>query len=230
MKRFLFGKSFLLAFAVLFTLSAFAEGDDDKASEGKSTESSATIDDIAFTGASDYNGHAAVDLGLSVKWATMNIGAKSPEDYGDYYAWGETYTKKKYAKWTSVTTGFSMQNISGDKRFDVAAAVWGGSWRIPTRTEMLELVNRCEWTWTTQNEVKGYLVTGPNGNYIFLPAAGYCDYYGDGTSAGIVGEYWTSTPGAGYSDKSFNLEFKKSYIGCEASARSVGYSIRAVSQ
>ena len=230
MKGFLFGKSFILVLAMLFTLSAFAEGDDDKASEGKSTESSATIDDIAFTGASDYNGHAAVDLGLSVKWATMNIGANSPEDYGDYYAWGETYTKKTYAERTSVTSGFNMQNISGDKRFDVAAASWGGSWRMPTRTEMLELVNRCEWTWTTQNEVKGYLVTGPNGNYIFLPAAGYCNEYYNRTSTGIVGEYWTSTPGAGHSGRSFSLEFKKSQRGKDDSARSLGYSVRAVSQ
>lgn len=229
MKRMFFKRLWLVAFVLVFSISAFAEDDNEKTNEGNSTESSSVSDDISFTGAGEYNGHAVVDLGLSVKWATMNIGASTPYDAGDHYAWGEVYTKKKYAERTSVTIKVDMPNIAGNKNYDAAAATWGGSWRMPTRTEMLELVNRCEWTWTTQNEVKGYLVTGPNGNSIFLPESGYSDRnYTHAT--GNTSYYWTSTPGAGYSKEAFILIFYKNYFGCEGSPRSNGYSIRPVSK
>lgn len=139
------------------------------------------------------NGHEWVDLGLSVKWATCNIGASSPSDYGDYYAWGETWTKSEYREDNSVTHGKTMDDISGDVRYDAARANWGGSWRLPTKVEMEELIEKCTWQWTAQGGHKGYRVTGPNGSSIFMPAAG--DRAGsslyDAEDGGI---FWSSTP------------------------------------
>ncbi len=140
----------------------------------------------------EINGHEYVDLGLSVKWATCNVGASKPEDYGNYYAWGETKTKSTYYDDNSVTWGKSISDIGGQSQYDAARANWGGTWRLPTRAELEELENKCIWKWTTQNGVKGYKVTGPNGNSIFLPAAGY--RYGSSLdSAGEGGYYWSSS-------------------------------------
>ena len=151
-------------------------------------------------------GHGYVDLGLpsGLKWATCNVGASSPEDYGDYFAWGETSPKAEYTWENSVTDGEQMSDISGNAQYDAATANWGGSWRMPTKAELEELENKCTWTWTTQNGVKGCKVTGPNGNSIFLPAAGDRD----GPSlynAGGSGDYWSSTPDD--SDYAYRLGF-----------------------
>ena len=141
----------------------------------------------------EENGHEYVDLGLSVKWATCNVGANAPEDYGNYYAWGETSTKTEYTDYNSKTSGKSMNDISGNVNYDAARANWGGKWRLPTKTEMQELIDKCTWTWITQNGVKGYKVTGPNGNSIFLPAAGHRS--GSALyNAGGYGCYWSSAP------------------------------------
>ena len=141
-----------------------------------------------------HNGHAYVDLGLSVKWATYNVGANVPEEYGDYYAWGETTTKSTYTEGAYVADTKNYKDIKGTS-LDVARVKWGGNWRMPTKTEFEELLNGCIWEWTTQNGVNGYVVTGPNGNNIFLPAAGNRSedvlYYN-----GSFGFYWSSTPGS----------------------------------
>ena len=143
-----------------------------------------------------------VDLGLSVKWATFNVGATSPEDYGDYFAWGETETKDKYSwatyKWCDGTsTNMTKYNTEDGKTIlepadDAAQVHWGGKWRMPSKEEVDELTQQCNWIWTTHNNVNGYKVTGPNGNSIFLPAAGY---KGSGPTypAGEDGLYWTNT-------------------------------------
>ena len=139
---------------------------------------------------------AFVDLGLSVKWATCNVGATKPEDYGNYYAWGETSTKSKYTKGNCKTYEKKMEDISGNANYDVACASWGSAWRMPTYYEWNELIDKCNWKWTKQNGVKGYKVTGPNGNSIFLPAAGHyyeTSLYDDGEEC----EYWSSTPNGG---------------------------------
>ncbi|MBO7255797.1 MAG: hypothetical protein J6V04_00535, partial [Bacteroidales bacterium] len=141
------------------------------------------------------NGYEYVDLGLpsGLKWATCNVGANSPEGYGDYYAWGEIETKSEYTGANSKTYSKSMSDISGNAMYDVARAKWGGSWRLPTKKELEELESKCKWEWTTQNGKKGYKVTGPNGKSIFLPAAGY--RYGSSLySAGDYGYCWSSTP------------------------------------
>ena len=141
------------------------------------------------------NGHEWVDLGLpsGLKWATCNIGANSPEEYGNYYAWGEVLTKDEYTQANSLTYGKEMEDISGNVQYDAATGNWGGDWRMPTKAEYDELLNNCTWIWTKQNGVNGYKVTGPNGNSIFLPAAGYRN--GASLSyAGSFGYYWSSTP------------------------------------
>ena len=138
------------------------------------------------------NIHEAVDLGLSVKWATCNVGASVPEHYGFHYAWGETETKSGYYEGNCETCGKSIGDIGGTDR-DVARNKWGGTWRMPTKDEFEELMNKCTWTRTMLNGVNGYKVTGSNGSSIFFPAAGLCA----GTSlmdAEKNGIYWTSTP------------------------------------
>ena len=154
------------------------------------------------------NGHNYVDLGLlsGLKWATCNVGASSPEEYGGYYAWGETTTKTEYTSENSVTSGKWMNDISGNAQYDAATANWGGNWRMPKSTELEELIDNCTWTWTTYNGVNGYNVEGPNGNSIFLPAAGYRG----GSSlfyAGSYGFYWSSMPYEDYDDYSCDLHF-----------------------
>ena len=97
-------------------------------------------------GNGQHNGHEYVDIGLpsGLKWATCNVGASSPEDYGDYFAWGETSPKAEYTWENSVTYGEQMSDISGNAQYDAATANWGGSWRMPTKEQMEELVEHCE--------------------------------------------------------------------------------------
>lgn len=133
--------------------------------------------------------NAYVDLGLSVKWAVSNVGANTPEEYGNYYAWGETVTKSDYTNNPTTTS----TDISGNIQHDAATANLGKGWRMPTQTEMIELKNDCEWIMTTYNGVSGYKVIGPNGNYIFIPMSGRYE----GTTLQNVGDkgyLWTSTP------------------------------------
>ena len=174
-----------------------------------------------------YNGHKYVNLGLSVKWATCNVGASKPEDYGNYYAWGETSTKSSYTSDNSKTNGKSMGDIKGNSSYDAARANWGGKWRMPTKAEMQELIDRCNWIWTTQNGVKGYKVIGPNGNSIFLPAAG-CRLESSLYNAGSPGYYWSSTPYGSYSDHAYGLYFDggSRYMG--NTYRNYGFSVRPV--
>lgn len=175
------------------------------------------------------NGHQYVDLGLSsgLKWATCNVGADSPEDYGNYYAWGETETKAEYTEDNSVTYGQQLNDISGNAQYDAAAANWGGSWRMPTRDEITELMYNCSWTPETQNGVDGFKVTGNNGNYIFIPASGYRD----GSSSYIYGEcyYWSSTPHQYSNDYSYILYSDYEYQSEDMNYRYRGLTIRPVS-
>lgn len=156
--------------------------------------------------------HQAIDLGLpsGTKWANCNVGANKPEEYGDYYAWGETTTKKEYTKenyryyknWEYVNIG---DDISGTQ-YDVAHVKWGGKWQMPTQEQIKELFDNCKYEWTTLNGVKGEKFTGPNGNSIFLPAAGY-RWNGYLLIVGSWGYYWSSTQDPGYSDYAYYLFF-----------------------
>ena len=131
-----------------------------------------------FYGAARHYGYEMVDLGLSVKWANMNIGASVPSDHGDHYAWGETESKDSYTvdtyEWYKNKHYYNLGDdldIAGTEE-DVAHVKMGNAWRLPTYKEMDELSNKCTWQWSTQDNVSGYKVTGPSGKSIFLPAAG----------------------------------------------------------
>ena len=203
-----------LAMATTFCLSA-CDNDDD------SEESSSTT------------AGTAVDLGLSVKWASCNIGATIPADYGNYYAWGETVPKKSYTSDNSVTDGDgSIDDFSGTATYDAASANWGGTWRMPTKDECEELVDECTWTWTTQTNsdgktIGGYRVKGTNGNSIFLPAAGRLN---DSTleETGNSGFYWSSQPVEDRSDYAYVINFDSSDWPIGWGRRYVGSSIRPV--
>ncbi len=182
---------------------------------------------VSTTG-NTINGHEYVDLGLSVKWAACNVGASSPEDYGNYYAWGETATKAEYTESNSKTYGKTMGDISGNPQYDAARANWGGTWRLPTKAEFDELVNKCKWEWTTQGGKKGYRVIGPSGNSIFLPAAGWrsaslLDY------ADTYGSYWSSTPDSSTSYACY-LDFGSGLWYPGWGIRNSGFPVRPVSE
>ena len=151
--------------------------------------------DKIYASTGELNGHEWVDLGLSVRWATCNVGASVPSEYGDYYAWGEIEIKSEYRKETSLTYGVELGDISGNPQYDAATANWGEGWRLPTKQELDELADKCVWTITTYDDVDGYKVTGPNGNSIFLPAAGY--KISSTPQESTYGSFWGSTPTGG---------------------------------
>ena len=193
------------------------------------------------------NSHEYVDLGLSVKWATCNVGAESPEEYGDYFAWGEVKPKETYSwstyEWcngsydtqtkycTSSSYGTVDNKTQLDLSDDAATANWGGAWRMPTKEEQDELCENCTWEWTTQNGVNGYRVTSNKEGYtdksIFLPAAGYrddSDLYG----AGGDGNYWSSSLDTGTPSGAYDLYFNSSSVDWDYSSRYYGQSVRPV--
>ena len=193
-----------------------------------------------------YNDHEYVDLGLpsGTKWATCNVGASSPEEYGDYYAWGETETKSYYAWSTyklckgssSTMTKYCTDSDYGtvdnktvlDTEDDVAHVKWGGDWRMPTDAEMAELREKCTWTWTTQNGKYGYKVTSKsNGNNIFLPAAGY-RLSSSLFDAGTYGYYWSASLDESYPIIAWYVYFYSSDIDRNGSYRGFGRSVRPV--
>ncbi len=121
------------------------------------------------------DGYEYIDLGLpsGLLWANQNIGASKPEEFGDYFAWGEVEPLDENYKWGSDNKyGDRCSRVSFELVDDAARQIWGGSWRVPLPEEIEELIAECEWTWTVLNNVNGYEVKGPNGNSIFLPAAG----------------------------------------------------------
>ena len=200
-----------------------------------------------------------VDLGLSVKWATFNVGASKPEEYGDYFAWGETSPKiyydwrtykwcdgvrEKLTKYIFEDGGVSQfvdNKTTLEPEDDAATVNWGGNWRMPTKTEIKELLNtdNCTWEWKenyNSTDANGYLVTSKKtGNSIFLPAAGTAitsspDYVGS------EGEYWSSSldtheypHSTAYATGAHNLSFfGMDYVGWAANVRIYGLSVRAV--
>ncbi|MCQ2073232.1 MAG: caspase family protein [Bacteroidaceae bacterium] len=193
-------------------------------------------------------GHEFVDLGLSVKWATCNVGAEKPEDYGDYFAWGETSPKSDYT-WLNLKycTKSDLENLKFSKyvtkrKFgpvdnrttlelsdDAARANWGGSWRMPTIAEFQELIDKCTWTWTTMNGKNGYkVVSKSNGNSIFLPAAGYRLAGTHLYSVGSYGDYWSGSLNESNSRIARGLYFDSDRLGTDYSYRYSGHSVRPV--
>ena len=205
-------------------------------------------------------GIEAVDLGLpsGLKWASMNVGATSPEGYGDYFAWGETEPKNDYSwatyKWCNgeynKLTKYCTDSVYGnywdgigpmdnktvlDPEDDAAHVNWGGSWRMPTSDEQKELFDNCTWEWITQNGVNGRKVTGPNGKSIFLPAAGVRNntYL---RHVGSLGNYWSSSLGTSYQSiaydvsNAYDVHFVSDGYSWTNGSRSDGLSVRPVSE
>ena len=189
--------------------------------------------------------HQYVDLGLSVKWATCNIGADKPEEHGEYFSWGETENKRinnwetyrftegdkneisKYCSnsqygWHELAD--SLSALEPDD--DVAHKKWGGNWRIPTKAEMKELLDNCTWTWTTRNDINGYLVTGKKPGYtdrsIFIPVTGA---YDNGKLFGSKdhGHYWSRNCGTLYPADAYTLELsvREASVGMESRCQSL---------
>ena len=198
------------------------------------------------------NGHEWVDLGLpsGLKWATCNVGATKPEEYGDYYAWGETTPKDYYdwntykycADWNELTKyctdsddgkdGFADYKTILDLEDDAARVNWCGKWRMPTLAEWKELCENCAWKWTDDYNgtgVAGRIVTSTtNGNSIFLPAAGY-RYNDELDNADDYGRYWSSSLRTDYPDFAWDVDFHSGHVyRYNYSYRDCGLSVRAV--
>lgn len=210
-----------------------------------------------------YNGHEYVDLGLpsGLKWATCNVGASKSEEYGDYFAWGETepyYTEghsqdSPCSNWKTNKTGYNWASYNWcngssstqtkyctsssygtvdnktvlDLADDAAHVNWGGEWRMPTKEEQDELRTKCTWTWGSQNGVNGYTVVGPNGNSLFLPAAGYrlnSVLY----DVGSYGYYGSSSLSSSYSNNAYVLYLYSSDVLSDYNGRRSGQSVRPV--
>ena len=239
----------LFLVALFFVKSCNGQAEQERKEIGRRTQEQ--TDSIAAEQQSQeaktINGHEYVDLGLpsGTKWATCNVGASSPEEYGGYYAWGETEEKGDYNwktyKWCKGAdyamtkyrnrTSSSYDKTTLDPEDDVAYVKWGGTWRIPTKNEQEELLNNCKWEWITVNSINGYKVTGPNGNSIFLPAAGYRDGT-DFDSSGYYGNYWSSSldDDAIYSDFAYNSLFYSDNQVRVNRRRYYGLSVRPVSE
>ena len=197
------------------------------------------------------DGHAYVDLGLpsGLWWATNNVGANSPEDYGNYFAWGETEPQSNFywstykhsknstppdptlTKYNNSSSYGTVDNkIVLDPEDDAAHVNWGGSWRMPTIEEFQEILNNCTWTWTNQGNHNGYnVVSKSNGNSIFLPAAGYRDVT-NLNYEGSNGYYWSSSLNTSYPLTALSLEFGSDYHFTYHNVRLYGYFIRPVLQ
>ena len=217
----------------------------------KTTYEVANVDSITFSKVENPapSNHEYVDLGLSVKWATCNVGATKPEEYGDYFAWGETQPKSIY-DWSTykycngsygTPTKYCTDSYYGtvdnktqlELSDDAARAIWGGSWRMPTDAELTELREQCTWTWTTQNGVYGYKVTSKKSGYtnksIVLPAAGYrCD--SSLSYAGSYGGYWSSSLYTGNPNIAYELYFSPVCVSRDYYLRYYGLSVRPVCQ
>ena len=174
-----------------------------------------------------YNGHEYVDLGLpsGTKWATMNVGASSETDYGNYYQYGKGAAQ--YAA-TSGDSDYSGTEDPLDSSVDTAAQVWGGSWHMPTRAQMQELIANTTYQWVINYKgsgINGGTFTATNGAVLFLPAAGYW-LNGSQNSVGDYGLYWGSSPNG--SNNAYNLRFGNGFKDVYSYYRKYGFSVRPV--
>ena len=181
--------------------------------------------------------HEYVDLGLKVKWATCNVGAEKPEEYGDYFAWGETAAKSDYSwatyKFTTDDGGTFTKYTGSDKTLldaadDAATANWGNDWRTPRKEQWDELMAHTNREWTTMNGVEGWLFTSRrNGKRLFLPAAGY-RWDGELNNAGSYGCYWSSSLYTSDPSYAWSFAFNAGNTGMSCDGRYDGQSVRAV--
>lgn len=196
---------------------------------------------LLLTGIPSYsqNVNDAVDLGLSVNWATHNVGANSPTDYGTYLAWGEMDAKNRYwfdtYKYTAAEECEQClidlgESICGTE-YDMARQLWKGKWRLPNNTEMMELINDCSWEWTAIDGINGFRVTGPNGNSIFLPAGGFIRN-DKNEELGVQCSYWGGTKSfirnAHTLLASVDEDNNRNWIKCWGDYRPMGRLVRPV--
>lgn len=237
-----------IAVIMLIVAAAMVVGCNKPDAPGNNGNNSGQNDSIGnHNGALD--GHDYVDLGLpsGTLWATCNVGADTPEDFGDYFAWGETMPKEVY-DWKSYQFGgfahdryelnkYCTDSSCGLNGFvdnvlflepvdDVVRANWGSDWRMPDRDEWEELLLNTTSTWTTQNGVEGWCFTASNGKCLFLPAAGY--YWEENLNAGL-GLYWSSMINKEFPYRTWGIHFNpyQCHI-CGSSDRNRGQSVRAV--
>ena len=198
-----------------------------------------------------YKGHDYVDLGLpsGTMWATCNVGAESPDQYGDYFAWGETQSKTTYSEINYIYShggynqltkycsqsdfgfdGFTDDLTTLESSDDAATSNWGEGWSTPTNKQWVELLTKCSHSWTTRNGVKGCLFTGRNGNTIFLPAASSRSDE-DSRNVGDDGSYWSSSLNKGFPEYAKGFKFIISFDDCDLYddlGRCSGRSVRPV--
>lgn len=191
-----------------------------------------------------HDGYEYVDMGLSVMWASYNVGAKKPNGYGNYYAWGETTTKQKYdwstLKYCSDKRGDTFTKYVNSSSFgqvddklrldeedDVAHVVWGGDWRMPTKAEMDELVDSCNWRWNVMDGYMGYRVTAKNGNSIFLPAPGFREGI-DLVNENLTAEYASCEADPELCSFVYSINVERGDHSVQSFARSDGFVVRAV--
>ncbi len=233
-------KALSIIFAAMLALGASAQNTHDIVVwHGTQSQTIQAVDSITFVESKVEPTY--VDLGLSIKWGTCNIGAKNPEDFGNFYQWGDVATKESY-DWDTYKYGTDRTNLEKynvkdgktvlDPEHDAAIVNLGEGWRMPTPAEIKELVDNCTWEWTTVNNVKGYKVTAKNGNSIFLPAAGVMftknPYYG-----GQYGYYLSNTLREGEESyvkmyaQGFSFQSDK-YQTDDRIARNYGITVRPV--
>ncbi len=198
----------------------------------------------------------AVDLGLSVKWGSINLGANKPYEFGDYFMWGETTpATDKFCNWGTYKlangsdwdkprlnkycplASYADEGMTDSRKIlepedDAARQLLGGKWRMPTISEWRELHANCRWEWTTINHLKGYKVTSLKDGYtnmsIFLPAAGY-RYENKNCAQKINGYYWSATLDEYYPSNAANYDFDDDSNVWSGHDRCNGFSIRPVS-
>ena len=232
----------LMVMAAMLTVGVVSCGKDDENGNGNGN------------GGNNGGGGATtgdwVDLGLpsGLLWATCNLGADSPEGYGDYYAWGETTTKSTYnwstyrycnggydqlTKYCSMGSygynGFTDNLTVLEAMDDAATQALGSGARMPTADEWRELINNTTSAWTTQNGVKGRRFTASNGKSLFLPAAGN-RWDGELVDAGSGGRYWSSSLRSGNPDYAWRFYFDSDGQGMHYDDRGYGLAVRAVRQ
>ena len=184
------------------------------------------------------NGHRFIDLGLpsGLLWAECNIGASSPSDDGDYFAWGETESKPDYSesnyKWGGEPVKYNDREGKTvlETEDDAAAGNWGKDCRMPSVEDFWELRDKCEWVWSPNyNGAKGYLVKGPNGNVLFLPASGFRSG-AELCEKGSNGYYWTGTLHTIYPTCAFAFYIDSEYRGSNYYDRYCGFAVRPVAK
>ncbi len=247
--------NFLLVVTMVCAANAQVKGDFD--GDNKVTIQDITeLINIYLNQSGENAGYQAIDLGLSVKWANMNVGATAPEEAGNYYAWAWPHVLESYSVYTcpwlddwgrqnrtrayfhKYCTSETYGTVDGKSQIeledDAAYVNMDTTWRMPTLEEARELLDSCTWEWITQNEVPGYQVTGPNGRSIFLPAAGAIDSRfnaQEATNVGKQGRYWTSTLSSEASSWANAIFFNKPYNYLDISEtqfRENGFTVRGV--